>query len=611
MGAIRAETGFDWRKYAGIGILIGLVAGIVESTIVHRAGLPFIPFAALVYGVLSGIIFTVIAIIFGVRRRALLPICIGLGVTGFSALELAFYANRASPYPARSLHGMLTSLVVLLASIALGVVAGFLVRRRLRRFNPFKPAVAILAVLAALIVGCSVHLYFDTEPGLNCVLVSIDALRPDHLGCYGYHRKTSPNIDGLAQRGVLCKRAFTQCPGSTGGHASMLTGLYTITHGAYVNGIILQDPVETAAEVFSMDGYSTAAFANNWYIGPAVGFGQGFDIFVNEGYGFQLTRCCPQLLSRGLVLSQTLHRMMKTDGYPTDVEIKDTLRWIRWQRNHKFFVFLHIMDCHCPYVPPASVRGYFPAGSTYVDPGTVVRLHDESLTRRLSPEESRFMVDRYDEEILAADKKIGMLVDLLGELDLLEKTMIIVTADHGEVMGESEEKQFGHGTLDHGALQIPLLMHLPEYASGGKIIESTAMSIDILPTMKEVLNLTDPAHRQGISLVSAEVPSLGVGRPAFATGDIVARESYTVIAGDWQYIVEGDERSLRGVNVEPQGAQAIGGEQAAIEDSLHILLADWLRTCIAEAVVPYSLDAKSVMPSADVKKQLKALGYIE
>jgi arylsulfatase len=363
--------------------------------------------------------------------------------------------------------------------------------------------------------------------------------------------------------------------------------------------------------VFAKNGYSTAAFTNNWFIGPAVGFSQGFDILVNEGYGFQLEKCCPQLLMRGLVLYQTLHRIMLKDGYPTDVEITDALHWIRWQRKTKFFVFLHIMDSHSPYIPPAGVRGRFAAESTQVDPRTVVRLHEESLKRRLSPEETRFLIDRYDEEILAADGKIGKLVKLLGDLDLLEETMIVVTADHGEVMGESEEKQFGHGTLDYGALRIPLVMYLPGRAPGGRIVETTALSIDILPTMIDVLELTDQATRQGISLVSPELVSLGKGRPAFATGDIVAKESYTVIAGDWQYIIDGDRKSLRNHNTDPHMELSIMSTQGAVADSLHLLLADWLRTCIAEAVVPYALDAKSVIPPADVKKRLKALGYID
>jgi arylsulfatase A-like enzyme len=611
MAVISDKFTLSWQQHIGIGVLIGLAGGLAEATIVHRAGLPFVPFAVLVYGLRGGGAFIIIALVSMLIRRSILTIGIGAGVAFFSALELAFWANKKSIYPASSPRGMLVSLAVLLVSLGLGVVTYLVIRRRHNKFNPFNHVVTVLVILVALLSYLSTNLYVHSEPGPNCILISIDALRPDHLGCYGYHRETSPNIDALAQRGTRWERAFTQSPGSTGGHASMLTGLYTISHGAYVNGIVLQDPVKTAAEVFAENGYSTAAFANNWFIGPAVGFGQGFDIFVNEGYGLQLGKTCPRLLVRGLVLYQTIHRMLMKIGHPTDLEIKDALQWIRWQRNHKFFIFLHIMDPHSPYIPTDDIRGRFSKDGKYLEPDTIVRLHEESLRRSLSPEESQSLVDRYDEEILVVDSKIGMLVERLSEFGLLDNTMIVVTADHGEVMGEAEGKQFGHGTLDYGTLEIPLIMYLPGRTSRGEAVSKTAQSIDILPTMIDVLGLTDSATRQGTSLVSHEMASLDRRRPAFSTGDIVAKESYTVIAGDWQYTVDGKEISLHRLDVDPYTSTNVIAEYGSIADSLKVMLEEWFERCVAQAAVPYSSEAKAIIPSDDVKQRLKALGYIQ
>jgi arylsulfatase A-like enzyme len=599
----------DWRGYIGTGLLIGFLTGVVEAVIVNRTGPVSVLYAALAYGALASVGFLLLALTGRALRRNLLPIGIGAAIAISIGLEAAFWLNKKSPLPAGSTQSKLMNLIVLAAGIGLGILAARYLWRRLAAAASLRRMLWVLAGLIIVLGAYFTFVYSQSRPGTNCILVSIDALRPDHLGCYGYHRDTSPNIDRLAAGGTMWQRAFTTCPGSTAGHASMLTGLFTLSHGAYVNAIHLPEEAVTAAEVFKQNGYSTAAFTTNWFISPDVGFGQGFDCFVDNGYGLILKTATPKTIMLGLALSQTILRVVQWPGRPSRLEIDSALDWIRSRRRHRFFMFLHIMDAHSPYIPPEGIAGRFGGGD--LSRGYIQRLHDESLSRTLTAEESSFLIDRYDEEILAADLKIGMLTDGLERLGILDQTLIILLADHGEVMDEGEGKQFGHGTLDYGGLRIPLIMHLPGVIPVRNEERGTVQCIDILPTVTKLLDLDDPAQRQGIFLFADGMDSLTAERPAFASGDILARDEYTVITPRWQYTTIGERTSLHHLEDDPYQAPDVMASYPAVAESLQHVLAGWMERCLAEAVVPFSTEGRSAKPGQEVRQRLKALGYIQ
>jgi len=368
----------NWRSYAGTGLLIGFFSGVVEAAIVNRTGPVFVPCAALAYGVLFSLGFLLLALAGRVLRRNLLPIGTGAAIALSIILEVAFWLNRKSPLQAGSMQSRIMNLIILVAGIGLGAVIARYLWRRLAAAASLRRMLWVLAGLIIVLGAYFTFINLQSSPGTNCILVSIDALRPDHLGCYGYHRDTSPNIDRLAAGGTMWRRAFSTCPGSTAGHASMLTGLFPLSHGAYSNAIRLPDEVVTAAEVFKQNGYSTAAFTRNWFISPEVGFGQGFDCFVDDGYGLILRTATPRTLMLGLALSQTALRVIQWPGRPSRLEIESALDWIRSRRRHRFFVFLHIMDTHSPYIPPDGIVGSFGDGD--LSRGHIQHLHDESLS---------------------------------------------------------------------------------------------------------------------------------------------------------------------------------------------------------------------------------------
>jgi arylsulfatase len=614
----------DVRRYLAVGAGVGLAAGAVEAALVHRAGLVFIPFAALAYGLVDAAGFLILWALARLLRRDLLPLAFGLAATLFAGLELGFWLNvRANPLEGAG-SARAANLAVIAGALALGVVVFILARRRASRFGSWRPVLAVAAAAFAILLvffGVSSR---ASRPGVNCVLISVDALRADHLGAYGYHRPTSPNIDALARRAALWEKVYTQSPGTTGGHACMLTGLYTLSNGAYLNGYPLDRKVETLAEVFAANGYATAAFIDNWYISPALGFGQGFDCFVDGGKGVILKDASPLICFRGLLLYQVIHRGLVPPGAPSNLEVVDASRWMAWRRRHAFFLFLHILDPHSPYVPPRDLAGRFGGSGRALDPAWIEDLHAKSLETTLTSQEQAILADRYDEEVLSADRKVGIILAELERLGLSDKTLVIVTADHGEVMAESDRKEFGHGTLDYGCLHVPLVIYMDQSACRGRVPAGArftwvAESIDILPTIVDLLGLRDDERRQGRSLLAdasgQPAPAEGSGI-AYATGDIEARDEYAAVTGRWAYVIEGDQVELYDLEASAPAPAAsppanVVASRPQVADSLQASVEGWIQRCLAEAVVPYTLEGRSVAPGKEALQRLKALGYIQ
>ena len=609
-------------RYLTAGLVLGYAAGIIEGLLVNRAGIAFLPFAAVAYGLIFGVGFLLLAAVARLVGRDLLALGIALAVTLFVGLEAGFLLNvRANPFE-ESGPALGGSLGVLALALALGVVAYFIARRRQagRRASVARRVVGwLFALTFAWLVATFLLTWRSSEQGNNCILISMDAVRADHTSLYGYSRETTPNLDQLAGSSTMWLKAYTQSPGTSGGHGAMLSGLYPISNGAYLNGFPLDAKVKTLAEVFADNDYATAAFINNWYLSPALGFGQGFDCFVDGGKAVILKDAHPAIFLRGLVLYQVIHRGLVPPGAPSDAETADALRWITWRRNHRFFILLHIMDPHSPYVAPSDLLGRFSSGGETqpLDPGYINGLHDKSLSQPLTSEEQRFLTDRYDEEILSADRKIGRVLEHLDRLGLRENTLVVVTADHGEVLDESAAKQFGHGTLDYGCLQVPLVMHCPAVIPGGWIVQDVTEILNITPTIIDVMNLRDTAQRQGRSLLESAVGGgpAGAGNganghrggAAFTTGDLVARDEYSVITDEWQYLILGDKVAL----YSPGNDADLISLYPGVADSLQALVEAWIARCRAEAVVPYSLKDRSVRPGKDALDRLKAVGYIQ
>jgi len=298
----------------------------------------------------------------------------------------------------------------------------------------------------------------DNRP--NLVLIIIDTLRADHLGCYGYGRNTSPVLDRLAGEGLMFTDAWAQASWTKPSTATILTSLPTYDHGAVKRFDTLPSRVWTLSEGLAAAGYRTGAFiANGWIGNDHFNFNQGYDQFI------------------------------KVEGKADDVCTRG-IEWLALDSETPSFLYLHLMDPHTPYSPPEDLRAEFDRG--YV--GDVLSLpagDDLYKSHSLTRENVEYLVDLYDAEIRSADRALGVFLEGLDALGIRDSTVLCITADHGEEF--NDHGAFGHGgTLFEEQLEVPLVIAGPGVVPGGEIHEGLVRHMDIAPMLFGLLGLPVP-----------------------------------------------------------------------------------------------------------------------
>jgi arylsulfatase A-like enzyme len=325
----------------------------------------------------------------------------------------------------------------------------------------------------------------------NLILISVDALRADHLSLYGYERATSPNIDAWARRiGVTFQNAIVQAPSTLASHVSIFTGLEAFHHRVYDGSV--PSSLTTLAEILRQAGYTTAAVTGGKPVSGKRGFAQGFDRYRYwSGPG-------------ALEIIDTMHR---------------TLEWLEDNADRPFFLFFHTFEVHSPFHARAPYASRFgadiPEGlESYVRINPVQPKATDGYRRRnrlvwpdsppseggsLTSVQEASVTNVYDAAIAYADEHIGRLLDRVRELALERDTLVVLTSDHGEALGE--HARVGHGYLSDDNLRVPLVLALPRRFRGGRTVSHQVRSIDILPTILELLALPPPSGVDGVSLV--------------------------------------------------------------------------------------------------------------
>jgi arylsulfatase A-like enzyme/Flp pilus assembly protein TadD len=297
-----------------------------------------------------------------------------------------------------------------------------------------------------------------TLEGWNVLLITLDTARADRIGCYGRETAETPHLDALAASGVRFDNAVAQVPVTLPSHASILTGTFPIYHGARNNANYpLPEDNETLAESFREAGYATTAILASRVLYRGFRLDQGFDHYDDE--------------------------IPEEEANPTgkyrrgDAVTLRALAEIRRLRDRPFFAWVHYYDPHAPYLPPEPYR-----------------------SRHASP---------YDGEIAYTDACVGELLQGVDRLGLRDRTLVVVTADHGEGLGDPHDEDTHGILLYEETLRIPLLVAAPGRIPAGRVVPELVRSIDIAPTILELTRLPIPAPMQGISFV----PSLVEGKP--------------------------------------------------------------------------------------------------
>ncbi|MHC4705990.1 MAG: sulfatase-like hydrolase/transferase [Planctomycetota bacterium] len=329
-----------------------------------------------------------------------------------------------------------------------------------------KVSFVVLALAALLIAGVAIWRHFAprTHEIRNILLISIDTCRADHLGCYGYPLDTTPNIDAIANEGIVFEQVISPQPYTLPAHCSMLTGTIPPYHGVFDNtDYKLSEADVTLAELLKEKGYVTAGFVSSFVMDSRFGLGQGFDLYDDD---FEKA-------------SDTMGINQQIGGETTH----DVIEWLHAHKDEKNFVFLHYYDPHFTYEPPEPFASKF----RNVPP-------PENVTTKFE----QVLFDGYAGEIAYTDHCIGQVVDKLRQLGLYDSTLIIITSDHGEMLGQHGEGFHGY-FLYQPALRVPLIFKLPQ-SSEHRRITSTVGLVDIVPTVCSVLGIELSTPVQGHDL---------------------------------------------------------------------------------------------------------------
>jgi arylsulfatase A-like enzyme/Tfp pilus assembly protein PilF len=463
---------------------------------------------------------------------------------------------------------------------------------------PFRLSIFILMVLAlTAFATLPASAQTAAKPALNVVLITIDTLRADHVGCYGYKQIKTPNIDGLAADGVRFDRAFAVVPVTLPSHTSMLTGTYPMLSGMHdFSGNKLSPLQPTLASVLKAAGYQTGAVIASAVLDSRFGLNQGFDFYYDHFDFSRLDEANLDEMERpGNVVADVALNWLEKDwlekaGMEKDGPGKDA------PSNHlqkKFFLWMHLYDPHYPYRPP-------------------------------EPYSREYAERPYDGEIAFADEQVGRLLRFLKEKGIYKSTMIVLCGDHGESLGEHGEKT--HGFFIYNAtMHVPLIIRLPENGApdNAASTESDPVAlVDLMPTVLEAMGLEIPPQVQGRSLLHELRSERGRQDQQEARRDDKAKRD-RVLYGEtylprlhfnWSelrgsentkyHFIDAPRPELYDLTKDPGELHNLFTEKKAVAEEMRAKLADMIRDYSAGK----ELAEKTGLDPA-LMERLKALGY--
>lgn len=428
----------------------------------------------------------------------------------------------------------------------------------------------------------------------SIILVTIDTCRADRIGCYGNGRACTPCIDRLAAEGIQFSECFVQVPTTLSSHATLLTSLYPRTHGIPRNGFTLDGEVRTIAQIFSDNGFHTAAFLGAFPLAAPFGLNRGFDLYDDD---LDMRTKGGELERRG------------------DQVADGVCSWLTGVGAEPFFLWAHFFDPHWPYDPVepyGSIRRTAPLkyDPTSLDDMLAIR----SRRVKLTDEDLEGFLANYDGEIAFVDRNIQRILDAVPE-ERREKLLVVVTSDHGEGFGE-HHYYFDHGEyLWESSVHVPLILHSPILFPEPFVPESPVRLMDIAPTLLESAGIRVPRSFEGKSLMSAagnrvepRTVICEASKPwnTEIEGEYQNKYKSKMVRTDrWKYVVSPylDRKELYDLIEDPEENRNLIHKEKETAARLEKVLVDWMRER-DPGFEPGDLTA-----NREVQENLKALGY--
>ncbi len=420
----------------------------------------------------------------------------------------------------------------------------------------------------------------------NVLVVCIDSLCADHLGCYGYERDTSTCIDGVARSGILFKNAISQAPWTKPSVASLFTSMYMSVHNVWYSykdtenfaiSCKLSSDIVTLAEILKIHGYETAALGQKFHLRKEFGFKQGFNVLnMRLGKSANIT--------------------------------KTAISWLNNKRPDKFFMYIHYDDAHFPYAPPDDFKMY----DTYKSNANVTGENCKPIRKgeiKLNEEDVNHIVALYDGEIKSVDKKIETLLSQLDQMGYGDNTLVIIFSDHGDEFME-------HGGVGHGHTLYDELIHIPLIMKGPTIpknIKSDGLVqiIDVAPTILDILDLDPHREMEGKSLIPLIFEAKEVNNYAYSEQKGYNNEDFSraIRTKKWKLIRNFSKKQnlLFDLEKDPGELVNVKDQYPKIATELESQLFEWLKK--VEKKENELQFQGTVKIDEAAKERLKSLGY--
>ena len=417
-------------------------------------------------------------------------------------------------------------------------------------------AISALIIIGIIVIRVILLNSNRTSKPDTIILISIDTIRADHLSCYGYQHKTTPVIDAFAQNAILFSNCFANVPLTLPSHASILSGVIPPTHGVHDNnGMKLSDSVLILPEILKENGYATYGVISAMVLNKKFGLAQGFDVYDDT---FE-SESESELIEQRFGAETAAH----------------AVKWLEENQKKKKFMFIHFFDPHKRYLPPA------PYDKQFKNP--------------------------YDGEIAFTDYCIGRIIDKLKSLGLYDDSLIIITGDHGEMLGEHGESTHSY-YIYQNALRVPLIIKPAHHLKSFKVTDNTSL-IDIMPTVLSQSGIQIPSHVQGLDLSDYFVRKNHHIQNRYIFNESLTATKYNgnsllgVINDQWHYIQTTRPELYNRVE-DPQELNNLIGQKPQIGR----ILQDKLRQIIETFAQPENESRETL--SAQELRILESLGYV-
>ena len=537
-------------------------------------------------------------------------------------LNLLIYIKIVGHYGIKNIKYIFLSLIIVILCI-------YLIRHCYKFFIKKKKIIkGVISIYPAIIIISIIpflkNLAFDNGKNvssikdLNVVILTLDALRADCLGIYDGNVKT-PNIDKLAKEGIVFENAFSQAPCTIPSMVSFFSSYNPSVNK--INGHIrLSTEKVTLAEELRLRGYTTCAMVANFLLGESSGVCQGFNhyLILHHHAGTTYLYRLPIVDKLNKIFHKLFYKNPILDT--TKILTEKALKFLKKNYRHSFYLWIHYMDPHDPYSAreefctleyKGKLKPYFAPMVRFWDTPQLSAIRKGTIY--LNREDKEYIRALYDAEVSYLDQKIGEILSEIEKLGIKEKTIIILTSDHGEEFWDHGDYYHGQSLYDE-LIKVPLIIKSPTLPKGKRINHITRL-IDVIPTIREILHLPKTEKLQGHSLIKIIKNKIKKYHPAFSEENYYYEDRKSIRTQEYKLILGMDTGKIELYDIinDPYEKEDISTKKAKIAQKLTQQL---LQIVAENKNYAAKFSSKIILEEEkekmlDLKKRLKALGYIE